>query len=69
MKTKIRYAVNGKEYEEEIIEIVFYGKDGNQAVYVYSTISDDLGFCIMDSKHDNQVILKGNPTEEIPNEP
>jgi len=57
MKAKIRYVVNGKGYEEEIFEIVLYDIEGKQAAYIYSTICDNLGFCIRNSKNKETLMM------------
>jgi hypothetical protein len=62
MKCKIRYAGNSREYEEEITNIVIYDKAGKQAAYIYTTIWDDLGFCILDNRS-KKGLMVGNPED------
>jgi hypothetical protein len=62
MKCKIKYAVNGKDYDEEVNGIVIFDKKGKQAAYIYKTIWDDLGFCIMNSRT-KEAIMVGKPED------
>ena len=49
MKCSIRYAVNGKEYEEEIIDLTIFNKVGDRILYAYSTMegTDEHGVCVV----------------------
>lgn len=46
MKALIRYRVNGKEYVEEVIDVVIYNKKNEQIIYAFSTIDDDV--CVIE---------------------
>ncbi len=42
MKALIRYKINGKEYVEEVIDLVICNKEGKNILYAYSTADDDV---------------------------